>query len=300
MPESTPNLNALDLILSPITNFFSPRFPTVIMVGDSNTDSSGATAASCPPAPVSPTPTNFTEIAVQDQSTKERLSAEDLAAMIEAINMQLRELAGYWKTALYQAVLHPRGEALTAGYTLIFKDTTDIAGANGYHSKDSENVAQGFVFVETILQSAANGILKRKIMAGTSVANVLSHELIEMVGNPYIDRLHIIDFRRVGGLRYIQPSGAPLSPAQVNTLPPVLSGLTPEELVDSVQNNYVILRARNKDVEVSDFILPSWFGDSVTGPFNFKQTLPAPRTLDIGGYINLSMRVGNLIITRNE
>lgn len=294
MSELTPNLNALDMILSPITNLFSPRFPTVLMVGDQNTDGSGA---SCPtPAP----PANFIEIGVQDQSTKGRLKVEDIAAMIEAVNIQLKEFAVHWKTALYQLRFHARNDPIRSRMFIIFKDNTDIEGALGYHTKTSDDDGSGYVFVETILNNASNGILKRKIMAGRSVANIFSHEVLEMIGNPYVSRLHIISFRRTAGLVYIQPSGTRLSAEQASMLPPILEGLVGEEVCDPVQRNYTVVKVQNKDVEVSDFIFPTWFGDDLTGPFNFKETLPGPQMLDIGGYIRLSIQQGQLIIMRTE
>lgn len=302
-----PYSEAIRAIVSPVASFFDPRPPMVIL--NTSSDSSGA---NCPaPLPPVPPPEQFIEISFQDESTKQRLTAEDIATMAEAINIQLRDFSAKWRTALYQIIVYPRGEPVKGSFQLYFKDTTDVPGTYGYHFKTTDTEAKAYVFLETILGSASNGVLQRKTMAGSTVSIITSHEVLEMIGNPAVNQgvLAGMDVRAGYDYKLFKNDGTIqlLTEAQLRQMGIInnefnkIFGNFLLEVADAVQANLVTVTARNKDVEVSDFVYLSWFNmDNLTGPYNFKKTLIAPFTLDLGGYHPVFTPQGLLHIYRSN
>lgn len=80
-----------------------------------------------------------------------------------------------------------------------------------------------------------------------------SHEALEGLADPYVDRA-IQTGRRT---------------------------FTALEVCDPVE----VIGYQKFGVEVSDFVTPAWFDGSVTGPFNWLQTVTKPLQLLPGGYI---------------
>lgn len=89
--------------------------------------------------------------------------------------------------------------------------------------------------------------------------SVMSHEALELGGDPYGDRWIVL------------PSGI----------------ITPLEVVDGVQNRRYSITATiggvSRDVEVSNFLCPAWFGEGV-GRLDFMGTCEAPGDYS-NGYI---------------
>jgi hypothetical protein len=126
---------------------------------------------------------------------------------------------------------------------IVIADDSDQAGALGYHETTSAGMPQGFVFARTDKED------------GLSWTVTLSHELLEMLGDPYANLT-----------------------AQLNN-----SELVAYETADAVEaddDGYDI-----GGIQLSNFVLPRWFEPGVDGPYDYRHLLDAPLTLRPGGYI---------------
>jgi len=129
--------------------------------------------------------------------------------------------------------------------TIYVLDTSDQAGALGYHEVAQGDVPTGFVFAKTSLDAASPW------------ESTLSHELLEQLADPFIQTCAVVQSFRGG-------------PAAVSY-----------EVGDPVEaDSYEV-----GGVQLSNFVLPSWFQDSGKGPFDWLQKLTAPLTLTQGGYV---------------
>ena len=142
------------------------------------------------------------------------------------------------------AVLPPRTWKL-----YVFDEPADLkdTGRYGFHRQEGPDATPvGYVFV---------GLCDRFRESWTEV---VSHEVIEMLGDPWVN----IDVRRRG------PSGLEL---------------WPRELCDAVQGqNY---RSSPVDgVEVANFVFPEYFLDGADGPYDFLGMLTAPFSVAPSGY----------------
>lgn len=290
-----PYSDAVRAILSPVTNFFDPRPPMVLLLNEQK-DGSGAEC----PAPIAPTPLpeQFIEISFQDATTKGKITNEDMLLISEAINVELREFSVKWRTYLFQMKVYPRGEAISSGFQVYLKDNTDIEGVNGYHTKTSDTEAIAFIFVETILTSSANGILKAKTMNGVSISRIVSHEVLEMIGNPIVNQMvkGAVELEPSFQFKFVNqqyPGGVLVKKEDLKNFifeDKYLVVNVLKEVANPVQGNIITLKIQNKEVEVSDYVYPSWFDlTDVKGPYNYKKTLTKPFTLNKGGYLDTQL-----------
>jgi hypothetical protein len=125
-------------------------------------------------------------------------------------------------------------------------DDTSQAGALGYHSLDTKKRPIGFVFAKTDKDF------------GLSWTVTASHELLEMLGDPYAN-LAV----------QIKDDGTALA----------------YETADAVEDDsfgYTI-----GSTLVSDFVYPSWFIAGSPGPWDYKHHCTGPLQLLKGGYIGV-------------
>jgi hypothetical protein len=113
--------------------------------------------------------------------TNGQVSDEVLQGVIRAINKQIAEdFAPYWSMS---AILRLEGRSsdqpdrvqipdLRGDAIIYLWDKSDIAGALGYHSQNSQGIPYGFVFTD-IAQSI-----------GEPWSVTLSHEALELIGDP--------------------------------------------------------------------------------------------------------------------
>ena len=133
---------------------------------------------------------------------------------------------------------------------LVIFDTAEQAGFLGYHSVGPDGVPYGRVFIATIL--GHGGTL---IETANSVSVTLSHEWLEMLGDPACNEWCDAN----DGYTYA------------------------EELCDAVE-------AQAYDIDgimVSNFVTPLWFepfANAAIGRFDYLSRLTAPFQLDRGGY----------------
>jgi hypothetical protein len=122
--------------------------------------------------------------------------------------------------------------------------------------------------------ASPNGVLYPTGANGASVARVVSHELLEMIVNPGVNKFYLANLDKLV---------IPIKDEQGN----ILTGMFPfiAEVGDAVNRlSYTIITSDSTKVQVSDYILPSWFSVVGKAPFNYNNTLQGPLTLSIGGY----------------
>lgn len=194
-------------------------------------------------------------IALINQSTV--VSDSEAAAAASALNYQLRHhFYNAWKIVCGLTFI-PKGQTVPNGYwPMYILDESDVQGALGYH-EFATNGPQAKVFAKTC---------QRDNVTWTSCA---SHEALEMTVDP-------------GG-----------SLAALNDSTGVF--YTYEVCDAAEEKGYFIQLKGQSKVEVSDFVLPSWFVSDGKGPYNFLNTLKAPFSLLQGGYtetLNVSQTPG--------
>lgn len=133
-------------------------------------------------------------------------------------------------TFLPKGVKPPPGQWL-----VVILDDSDQAGALGYHDLTSAGLPLGKVFA------------KADKRAGDSVSVTLSHEILEMLGDPFIN----LTAQMGDGKFYAYEMG---------------------DAVEADRLGYQIL-----GVQVSDFVLPAYFQPMIVGrPFDFMGHLKGP------------------------
>jgi hypothetical protein len=183
-------------------------------------------------------------IAITNVSTC--LSDGQVEAVIPALQQQVSlDFKAYWEVDSELTFL-PREEPLTEGWWQIsVTDNPDQAGALGYHELSSRGTPLGKVFAALDLQS------------GGSWTVTLSHELLEMLADPWINWC------------------AQGSDGKIYAL----------EVCDAVEADN--LGYKIGEVLVSDFITPAWFEPTRANRVDFKRRISKPLQLASGGYISV-------------
>ena len=186
------------------------------------------------------------QIAISNESTV--IPDNDVLACLAALQIQVnRDFAPLWGISAQLSFL-PKGQS-TSGWQLIVFDTSDQADALGYHELTSTGQPLGKIFA------------KSDIQAGTSWTVTASHELLEMLVDPWINLTAESDGQDGSITLYAY------------------------ECSDAVEAD--ALGYKIGDVLVSDFVLPAWFQPLVPGPYSFRKSVTAPFQLAPGGYISI-------------
>jgi hypothetical protein len=183
-------------------------------------------------------------IAITNASTC--LTDTQVSAVIPALQRQVTvDFRAYWDIDCLLRFL-TKDETLAEGWWQIsVTDNPDQAGALGYHEVTSRGTPLGKVFAGLDLQS------------GTSWTVTLSHELLEMLADPWIN------WCAQG------PDGK-------------IYALEVCDAVEADRCGYEI-----DGILVSDFITPSWFEPTHGGQVDFKRRIAKPLELAAGGYISV-------------
>ena len=183
-------------------------------------------------------------IAITNVSTC--LSDGQVEAAIPALQRQVSlDFKAYWEVDCELTFL-AKEEPLTEGWWQIsVTDNPDQAGALGYHELTSHGTPLGKVFAALDLQS------------GGSWTVTLSHELLEMLADPWINWC------------------AQGSDGKIYAL----------EVCDAVEADN--LGYKIGEVLVSDFITPAWFEPTRANRVDFKRRISKPLQLASGGYISV-------------
>lgn len=131
----------------------------------------------------------------------------------------------------------------TRSWGLVILDDADQAGALGYHDLTAAGLPLGKVFARTTQQD------------GGLVSVTASHELLEMLADPWID-----------------------SAVQVGNT--TFYALEVADACEADQYAYPI-----DGVMVSDFVLPTWFRPGAAAPYDYQGHIGQPLELLPGGYI---------------
>lgn len=181
---------------------------------------------------------------------------EELRLIASALDVQLNQhLRPIWRTPQVLVDFVPRGEgSLPGAWELIVADTSDVQKALGYHETREKDLAalyqtedgepRGFAFAKDCLDS------------GAALSVTISHEALELIGNPHCDAVIYYRPTRTGYAR---------------------------ELADPIENDRYGYRIG--DVLVSDFLTPAWFDVEERGAvYDYTLALRKPRTIAPGGY----------------
>lgn len=191
-------------------------------------------------------------IAVINESTA--VSDSDVQDLIQALQSQVdTDFAPIWHvgcTLVYQA----KGQPTQPGvWQLIILDNSDQAGALGYHETTATGDPLGKVFAGEDLKY------------GTSWTVTASHELLEMLGDPWINLTAQIDDQTLYGY----------------------------EVCDACEDDSfgynVTLKSNGKVIKVSDFVTPEWFQPAMSTnfPFDLKGHCQKPLEILQNGYISV-------------
>ena len=196
-------------------------------------------------------------IAIINEST---VLSDDLVSggVLDALRTQLtRDFCGAWNVGIPKLIFAAKGPGgqpptLTADtWVIAILDDSDQADALGYHDETANGTPLGKVFAKSCLDDHVSWTV------------CLSHELLEMLADPYIN---------------LCAEGAD---GRIRAM----------EVCDAVEDDscgYEI-----SGILVSDFVLPAWFSlRNVPAPFDFCKKVPAAFALAQGGYISI-MAAGN-------
>jgi hypothetical protein len=177
-----------------------------------------------------------------------------LPSLAEALEVQLyQHYSHFWQSSgmHVKAVADPNQIPSDASPLVVF-DNADQPGALGWHSVTPEGLGYGRAFWKVIQSSGGT------LHSGpNSLSVTLSHEALEMVGNPY-----------------------------VNMWADVVDDETQEavELCDRVEaDSYPIRVSSGLDIHVSNFLGPRAFRPG-PGPYDWMRLLTHPFEIRPGGY----------------
>lgn len=163
----------------------------------------------------------------------------DVAAIMNAVRIQVNQhVAPAWSTGGIWLEREPKGQGMPArGWQFVIADTSDQAGAAGYHETTAAGLPIGYAFVKTTRD------------AGMHASVTISHEIVEMVGDPLIDQLCIW-----------------------SDLPNAV--MLAQELCDPPEDDRFGYEING--VLVSDFVTPAYFVPGSAGPWDYKGHLAGP------------------------
>lgn len=174
--------------------------------------------------------TALPQIDVVNQSTV--VSDADAILYVNAVQVQIsRDFFPAWGLDCKLTFVPKGGTPNPSHWLMVIADTSDQAGALGYHSLSNTGNPIGFVFAKSDLDS------------GSSVSVTLSHEVLEMLADADINLIVQLD-----STRFVAYESA--------------------DSVEADSDGYQI-----NGVQVSDFVLPSYFSPGHPGPWDFRKLL---------------------------
>lgn len=169
-----------------------------------------------------------------------------ISEIYNAIGVQLFHLAVRWPGAH-----HVVDDLNDQGFYLnLVDDIPEAPGALGYHSIDDEGRSYSNIAANPSLKNGSDWLTGRY-----SVASVAGHEALETVCNPIVNIMRDL-FDQAGSS-------------------------TPQEVCDPVED----MIYRHNGVDLSNFVLPSWFNPWAKAPFDYLGGLVEPFQLSPGGYM---------------
>jgi Bacterial Ig domain len=199
-------------------------------------------------------------VAVINLSTK--ATDAQVASWVAAVQQQANtDVAAEWGNTVTMVIVPSNITPPTADWYCGIFDNTDQAGALGWHAVGKNNEPLIEIFVETSQQ------------AGVAPESVLSHEIIESIGDANADTI--------------------VSNCLTST------GQTCEmfrELCDAVEDNSYQIQG----LSVSDFVTKNWFVQGSAGPWDHLAQTTKPFQLLPGGYMEYSVNGGATWVSETQ
>jgi len=173
-------------------------------------------------------------------------------SVIEALEIQVnRDFAPFWNVHVKLTTATNPGTVPPGAWYLLIADTDTQAGALGWHDQTLGR-PYGEVFVVPAQQS------------GVDLSTVLSHELLEMLADPYVSSM----------VQFTDAQGS--------------QNLSPVECCDAVENDqYDITTSNGIKVAVSNFVTPAYFDQKSKLKYDFMEKLTNPiPSMTPGGYLS--------------
>jgi hypothetical protein len=193
-------------------------------------------------------------IAIIDKSAK--VSTADAALMTAACNTQLGlHACPAWNRAPSSVqFFQDETKVPASAWIIALFDNADQSGALGWHTETPAGRPYGRVFVKPVLE--AGGTM---LTGELSVSAVLSHEVLELVVDPYVN---------------LWATAADGSDYAI-------------EVCDPVESDSYMIKLGDKRVSVSNFVLPDWFNATPAkgAKFDYMSKLSSPFAMTTGGYV---------------
>lgn len=183
-------------------------------------------------------------IAITNASTV--LTDDQVKVVIPALQKQVSlDFNAYWQRDATLIFVGKDAALVESWWQIVIVDDPDQAGALGYHELSQQGTPLGKVFARLDLQQ------------GTSWTVTLSHELLEMLADPWIN------------VCAEGPDGR-------------IYAYEVSDAVESDAFGYEI-----DGILVSDFVTPAWFQPAAGKKVDFKDRIQTPLELGAGGYISV-------------
>jgi hypothetical protein len=196
-------------------------------------------------------------VALKNQSTV--VTDAELVKTAAALQIQLdRDWLPLWNSTAKLITLNKTAAIPAGAWPIYILDTSDVQGALGYHD-DSHGTPYGRVFAKTARD------------AGYSWTVTLSHELVELMGNPWVNRTVLRTGAGNTGTLYMMETG---DPVEADALGYQING-----------------------IQVSDFVTPQWFDVNATARgtrYDYTSHCTAPFQILGGGYMSVMRLPGPL------
>jgi hypothetical protein len=176
---------------------------------------------------------------IQYQNISTVMSDVEVAAVLKAVVVQVNQyFARYWNCSpLAFKFVDKTAKMSPTAWQFVIADTSDQAGAAGYHETGSGGGPIGYAFAKTTLA------------AGMNPSVTISHEILEMIADPEIDILS-------------QWSDNPH---------PLFLGYEVGDPVEDDQFGQLV-----NGVLLSDFVTPAYFIPGSAGPWDITGALKSP------------------------
>lgn len=209
------------------------------------------------------------EIAIVNLS--KQATNDQCAIMSQACDIQLSTQAApsWWRSAVPVTFYPDATKVPNSSSILTISDVATDPDALGYHTENADRMI-GYVFVNPVIQDGGGEILPLYTdTVPCSVVTTLSHEVLELFINPYVNEW--VDGPQI-------KAGSEYS----------------KEIADPVESDQYLIQVGADKVPVSNFILPSWFDDQAEPgqEFDFMGKLTAPFSMTQGGYMVVRSKPG--------
>lgn len=173
------------------------------------------------------------------------VSNDELLDALPAFRRQTYHVREWWRTSLEDLIFGPA--PVDEAWQIIVSDDADQAGALGYHDFTPGGRPISYVFAKTAKD------------AGYSWTVTFSHELVEMIADPWISATMQTDYSQFYALELGDP-------------------------VEADKLGYTIKVKGHNPVLVSDFVTPNWFVPGSPGTYDHLGHCTKPLEVLDGGY----------------